>query len=217
MAAAGARDIQAHTVPSSLAAAAAVAAMSVAVAIVATGVAVARGCARPHHMPRRTADVVVVLAVRVVVRAVPVVWVVVAGRAVGHGLEGHRVVKLKRIGGGHGSAAADRVHQTVKRGAPRRWEGRGGGWPRGSAVRGRKDATTSVDHPVGDLAHAEGGGMAELLLLLLTGVRVVGVTMEPGLEVVGGLLGELAALAGGRAVDKGGLGRHVVMMRGAGR
>lgn len=59
--------------------------------------------------------------------------------------------------------------------------------------------------------------MAELLLLLLARVRVVRVTMEPGLEVVGGLLGELAALAGGRAVDEGGLGRHVVMMRGAGR
>lgn len=144
MAAAGARDIQAHAMPSPLAAAAAVAAMSVAVAIVATGVAVARGCARPHHVPRGTADIVVVLAVRVVVRAMAVVWVVVAGGAVGHGLEGHGVVELERVGGRHGSAAADRVHQTVKRRAPRRWEGRGGGWPRGSAVRGRKDATTSL-------------------------------------------------------------------------
>lgn len=44
--------------------------------------------------------------------------------------------------------------------------------------------------------------MAELFLLLLTGVRVVRVAVEPGLEIVGGLLGELATLALG-AIDEG--------------
>lgn len=53
-----------------------------------------------------------------------------------------------------------------------------------------------VNHPVGHLAHAEAGSMAELLLLLLTGVWVVGVAVEPVLEKVGDGLGQLAALAG---------------------
>lgn len=128
--------------PPALTTAATIAAVAVAVAVIAAGVAVTRRGARSHHMPGRTADVVVIFTVRVVVRAVGVV--VVAGGAVGHRLEGHGVVELERVGRGHRSTAADGVHQTVKRGAPRRWEGRSSRWPSGSAVRGRKDATTSL-------------------------------------------------------------------------
>jgi hypothetical protein len=38
--------------------------------------------------------------------------------------------------------------------------------------------------------------VAELLLLLLAGVRVIGMTVKPVLEKVGDVLGQLAALAG---------------------
>jgi len=48
--------------------------------------------------------------------------------------------------------------------------------------------------------------VTELFLLFLAGVWVVRVTMKPGLEEVGGLLGELAAFAGG-TVDES-RGRH---------
>ena len=53
---------------------------------------------------------------------------------------------------------------------------------------------TDINHPVGDLAHTETRRMAELLLLLLTWVRMVGVTMQPGLEIIGSLFGEFASL-----------------------
>jgi hypothetical protein len=36
--------------------------------------------------------------------------------------------------------------------------------------------------------------MAKLLLLLLTWIRMVRVTVQPGLEVIGGLLGEFTSL-----------------------
>ena len=65
---------------------------------------------------------------------------------------------------------------------------------------------TDIDHPVGDLGHAEARCMAELFLLLLRGVRMVGVTVKPSFEVIGGLLWKLAALTCG-AIDEGG-GRH---------
>lgn len=66
--------------------------------------------------------------------------------------------------------------------------------------------STYVDHPIGNLTHAKAGSMAELLFLLLTGVRMVGVTVKPSFEVVGGLLGKLAPFARG-TVDEG-RGRH---------
>jgi len=47
---------------------------------------------------------------------------------------------------------------------------------------GRK--ITYVDHPVGHLAHAEPGGLTQLLFLVLAGVRVIRVAMEPILEIV---------------------------------
>lgn len=71
-------------------------------------------------------------------------------------------------------------------------------------MRGSKNPTTSIDHPVGHLAHAQTSGEAELLLLLLAWVRMIRVPMQPGLEVVGGLLGELPALALG-TIDQLGL------------
>ena len=60
---------------------------------------------------------------------------------------------------------------------------------------------TDIDHPVGDLAHAETRRMAKLLLLFLTWVRMVGVTVQPGLEVVGSLFREFTSLTL-RAVDE---------------
>lgn len=44
--------------------------------------------------------------------------VVVAVGAVGHGLQGHGVVELKSVGGGHRSASADGVEETRERGTP---------------------------------------------------------------------------------------------------
>ena len=55
------------------------------------------------------------------------------------------------------------------------------------------NSLTDIDHPVGDLAHAEACRMAKLLLLLLTWVRMIRVTVQPGLEVVGSLFGEFAS------------------------
>lgn len=54
-----------------------------------------------------------------------------------------------------------------------------------------------VDHPIRNLAHAQTSGMAELLFLLLAGVWMIRVAMEPGLEIVGGLLWQFAAFFGG--------------------
>jgi len=73
-------------------------------------------------------------------------------------------------------------------------------------VSGCEDATSCVYHPVGDLAHAEAGRMTELFLLFLTWIRMVRVTMEPGLEVIGGFLWEFASLALW-TINEGG-GRH---------
>ena len=42
-----------------------------------------------------------------------------------------------------------------------------------------RQENTYVDHPVGDLAHAEPCRMTELLLLFLARVRVVAVAMQP--------------------------------------
>ena len=47
---------------------------------------------------------------------------------------------------------------------------------------GRK--ITYIDHPVGHLAHAEPGGLTQLLFLVLAGVRVIRVAMEPFLQIV---------------------------------
>jgi len=69
-------------------------------------------------------------------------------------------------------------------------------------VGGSEDATPCIDHPVGDLAHAEARRVTELLLLLLTWIRMVGVTVKPGLEVISSLLGEFASFAL-RTVDEG--------------
>jgi hypothetical protein len=70
-----------------------------------------------------------------------------------------------------------------------------------------------IDHPIGDLAHAQASGMAQLLLLLLAGVWMVRVAMQPGFEIVRRLLGELPAFFGG-TIDEGGRGDG---LRGAGR
>ena len=77
----------------------------------------------------------------------------------------------------------------------------------------RREGAAYVDHPIGDLTHAQTSGMAQLLLLLLAGVWVVRVAVEPCLEVVRRLLGELSALFGG-AIDEG---RGGDRLRGAGR
>jgi len=51
---------------------------------------------------------------------------------------------------------------------------------------------TYVDHPVGHLAHAEPGRMRQLLLLVLAGVWVVGMAMQPILEMIGRRLGKFS-------------------------
>ena len=66
----------------------------------------------------------------------------------------------------------------------------------------KKRVGAHIDHPVGDLRHGEARGVAEHLLLVLGGVWVVRVAMEPGLEEVGGLLGELSALALGAIYER---------------
>ena len=53
---------------------------------------------------------------------------------------------------------------------------------------------TYVDHPVGNLAHTEPGRLTQLLFLILTGVWVVGVTVEPILEIIGHRLWQLPSL-----------------------
>lgn len=82
-------------------------------------------------------------------------------------------------------------------------------YERGKKKEGHSDAInkenqggTDINHPIGHLAHAEASRMAELLLFLFAGVRVVRVTVEPGLEIIGGFLGEFTPLTLG-AVDKG--------------
>jgi len=62
---------------------------------------------------------------------------------------------------------------------------------------------TDVDHPVGDLAHAESCDMAELFLLFFAWVGVIGMAVEPCLEVVSSLLGKLSSFALG-TVSEGG-------------
>jgi hypothetical protein len=116
--------------------------------------------------------------------------VVVPTGTVGHRLQRHGVVELQGIGSWHRRSSADGVQQARQGGAsPCRGEGGGGRRTRRSTVCWGEDATSCVDHPVGHLTHAEARSMAELLLLLLTWVRMIGVTMKPGFEVVGGLLG----------------------------
>ena len=62
---------------------------------------------------------------------------------------------------------------------------------------------TDINHPVGDLAHAESCDVAELFLLLFAWVGVIGMAVEPCLQVVSGLFGELSSFALG-TVDEGG-------------
>ena len=50
------------------------------------------------------------------------------------------------------------------------------------------NCATYIDHPVRDLAHAKTRGMTQLFLLLLAGVGVVRVSVQPRLEEVSGLL-----------------------------
>jgi hypothetical protein len=164
---------------------------------------------------RQPADVVVARArgghAQHVARGAPDVvgMVMVAARAVRHRLQRHGVVELQGVGGWHRGPSADGVKETRQRGAPAGRRKRGGGRrSRGGAVCGGEDATSSVDHPIGHLAHAKARSMTQLFFLLLTGIRMIRVTMEPGLEVIGGLLGELAALTGG-TIDEG-RGRHIV-------
>ena len=70
----------------------------------------------------------------------------------------------------------------------------------------RKWKKTYINHPIGDLAHAEARLRAEPLLLVLGWVGVVRVGKKPLLEELGDRLGKLstAALLGG-----GELGHHV--------
>jgi hypothetical protein len=93
----------------------------------------------------------------------------------------------------------------------RRWERRGCSGPRRRSVCWREDPATSlrkrsiimstsevrktyVDHPVGNLAHAQTCSVAKLLFLLFAGIRVIGMSVQPRLEKVGCFLGQLTPL-----------------------
>jgi len=78
-----------------------------------------------------------------------------------------------------------------------------------------------VDHPVGHLAHAEPGRLTQLLLLVLAGVWMVRVAMEPILEIIGHRLGEFSPFPfrplghGGSGGRKGGNGTRGGRLLGA--
>lgn len=79
---------------------------------------------------------------------------------------------------------------------------------------------TYVDHPVGHLAHAEPSRVAQLLLLLLAGVRVVRMAVQPVFQEIRHGLRELAALARwalDEARGRGQLGRLMLLRRTRGR
>jgi len=69
-----------------------------------------------------------------------------------------------------------------------------------------KEKKTYIDHPIGDLAHAEACLRAEPFLLVLGGVGMVSVGKEPFLEELGDWLGKLSASA---LLGGGELGHHV--------
>ena len=59
-----------------------------------------------------------------------------------------------------------------------------------------------IDHPIGNLTHAQTSGMAQLFFLFFAGVWMVRMAMQPSLEIVRCLLGELSAFFG-RAIHEG--------------
>jgi hypothetical protein len=78
--------------------------------------------------------------------AVVVVMVAMAAGTVGHGLEGHGVVELEGVGGGHGCSSVDGVKEPREGGTPACGrEGSCGSRTRGSAVRGSKNASPCLD------------------------------------------------------------------------
>ena len=62
---------------------------------------------------------------------------------------------------------------------------------------------TYIDHPVGHLAHAESSRLTQLLFLVLAGVRVIGMAMEPILQIVCHGLWKFSSLSF-RALSHGG-------------
>jgi len=64
---------------------------------------------------------------------------------------------------------------------------------------------TYIDHPVGYLTHAEPGRLTQLLFLVLTGVWVIRMTVQPILEIVCHRFRQLAPLPF-RALSHGGGG-----------
>ena len=59
----------------------------------------------------------------------------------------------------------------------------------------RRGKTAYIDHPVGDLTHTEPSRLTQLFFLILTGVRVVRMTVEPILKVVRHWFREFSPLA----------------------
>ena len=53
--------------------------------------------------------------------------------------------------------------------------------------------TPGIDEPIAKLRHPQPGNLAELLLLLLSGVRVGNMVKEPLLQIVGRPLGQITA------------------------
>jgi len=48
---------------------------------------------------------------------------------------------------------------------------------------------THINHPVRNLTHAQASGSTELLLLVLAGVRVIGMTVQPSTQKISGGFG----------------------------
>jgi len=72
---------------------------------------------------------------------------------------------------------------------------------------------TCIDHPVGHLAHTESGRLTQLLFLVLAGVWMVRMAMEPILEIVCHWFWQFAAFpfrSLGHGGSRGGKGRNVV-------
>lgn len=62
---------------------------------------------------------------------------------------------------------------------------------------------THINHPVGDLAHAQARSMTQLFFLLFARVGMIGMAVQPSLEEVSSFLGELASFTLLRTIDKG--------------
>src|SRR5258707_3183886 len=74
---------------------------------------------------------------------------------------------------------------------------------KGKKKKKKEKEKTYIDHPIGDLAHAEACLGAEPFLLVLSGVGMVSMGEEPLLEELGDRLGERSSAALLRGGERG--------------